>query len=163
MDRDEVQVHKNAKRERGQYPALLTELTWSIKDFLHGIQSTEKMMFVVVYFRVKGSQLYAKVITRFGFLVFQFHPDREITEFFFYCHRKYFAKENFRAPAWTSAKCYCGNKTGNPEWAVSLHLARSGSQSQRGIWFILPARGACDIINIDIDIDIDIDVANFWP
>ena len=41
MDRDEVEVHKNAKRERGQYPAILTELAWPIKDLLHGIKSTE--------------------------------------------------------------------------------------------------------------------------
>ena len=66
----------------------------------------------------------------------------------FYCHGKYFAKENFGTPAWTPAKCFCGNKTGNPERAVLLHPARSGSQSQRGNWFILPARGACHIINI---------------
>ena len=33
---------KNVKRERGQYPAILTELAWSIKDLLHGIRSTEK-------------------------------------------------------------------------------------------------------------------------
>ena len=45
-------------------------------------------------------------------------------------------------------KCYWGNKTGNPEWAVSLHLAHSGSQSQCRIWFILPACGACPIIII---------------
>ena len=45
----------------------------------------------------------------------------------FYGHGKYFAKENFREPAWASAKCYCGNKTCNPERAVSLHLARSRS------------------------------------
>ena len=32
MDRDEVEVHKNAKRE----------LAWSIKDLLYGIKSTEK-------------------------------------------------------------------------------------------------------------------------
>ena len=30
MDRDEVEVHKNAKMKRGQYPAILTELAWSI-------------------------------------------------------------------------------------------------------------------------------------
>ena len=42
MDRDEVSVHKNVKRERGQYPAILTELAWSIKDLLYGIKSTEK-------------------------------------------------------------------------------------------------------------------------
>ena len=54
----------------------------------------------------------------------------------FYCHGKYFAKENFRALAWTSAKCYCGNKTGNPEWAVSLYLA---------------PRGACHILKLHND------------
>ena len=36
MDQDEVKVHKLAKRERGQYPAILTEQTWSIKDLLYG-------------------------------------------------------------------------------------------------------------------------------
>ena len=30
MDRDEVEVHKHAKKERGQYPAILTEQAWSI-------------------------------------------------------------------------------------------------------------------------------------
>ena len=34
MDRNEVEVYKDAKRERGQYPAILTELAWSIKDLL---------------------------------------------------------------------------------------------------------------------------------
>ena len=34
MDRDEVQVHKLPKKERGQYPAILTEKAWSIKDLL---------------------------------------------------------------------------------------------------------------------------------
>ena len=42
MDRDEVEVHKNVKRERGQYPAILTELAWSIKDLLYGIKSTKR-------------------------------------------------------------------------------------------------------------------------
>ena len=51
MDRDEVEVHKNVKRERGQYPAILTELAGSIKDLLYGMKSTEKMVFVLVYFR----------------------------------------------------------------------------------------------------------------
>ena len=36
IDRDEVKVHKLAKKERGQYPAILTEQTWSIKDLLYG-------------------------------------------------------------------------------------------------------------------------------
>ena len=32
MDRDGVEVQKFAKKERGQYPAILTEQAWSIKD-----------------------------------------------------------------------------------------------------------------------------------
>ena len=42
MDRAEVEVHKNVKRELGQYPAILIELAWSIKDLLYGIKSAEK-------------------------------------------------------------------------------------------------------------------------
>ena len=38
MDREEVEVHKLAKKERGQYPAILTEQTWSIKDLLFGFR-----------------------------------------------------------------------------------------------------------------------------
>ena len=37
IDRDGVEVHKHAKR--GQYPAILTEQAWSIKDSLYGFQS----------------------------------------------------------------------------------------------------------------------------
>ena len=44
----------------------------------------------------------------------------------------------------------CGNKTGSPGRAVSLHLARSGSQLEHRIRRILPARGACHIINYAI-------------
>ena len=80
MDRvDEVEVHKLAKKERGQYPAILTEQTWSTKDLLYGFW-------------------------------------------------------------WNFA---CGIQRERARW---LHLARSGSQSQRAIWFILPARGASHII-----------------
>ena len=38
MDRDGVEVHKLAKTERGQYPAILTEKAWSIKDLLYGFR-----------------------------------------------------------------------------------------------------------------------------
>ena len=77
MDRDQVEVHKLAKKERGQYPAILTEQTWSIKDLLYG---------------------------------------------------------------------FWGNFACGIQRARWLHLARSGSQSQRAIWFILPARGDGHII-----------------
>jgi len=38
MDQDGVEVHKLAKRERGQYQAILTEQVWSKKDLLHGFR-----------------------------------------------------------------------------------------------------------------------------
>jgi len=51
---------------------------------------------------------------------------------------------------WLSGKFFKRDRAGSPERARWLHLERSGSQSQRAIWFILPARGAtCShIINI---------------
>ena len=36
MDRDGVEVHKRAKKERGQYQAILTEQAWPLKDLLYG-------------------------------------------------------------------------------------------------------------------------------
>ena len=100
MDRDEVEVHKDAKRERGQYPAMLTELAWSIKDLLYGIKSTEKMIFVLVYFRaLKRKPVVCKSDNAFRFSRFLV-PSRQINHRkSFYSHGKYFTKENFRAPA----------------------------------------------------------------
>ena len=76
IDRDEVEVHKLTKKEQGQYPAILTEQTWSIKDLLYGFWG------------------------------------------------------NFA----------CGIQ----------RVVRSGSQSQRVIWFISPTHGASHIIKLDI-------------
>ena len=45
MDRDEVEVNKNAIKERGQYPAILTEQAWSIKDLLYGQKVTPSISF----------------------------------------------------------------------------------------------------------------------
>ena len=46
----------------------------------------------------------------------------------------------------TFGEFYLRDTSGSPEQARWLHLARSGSQSQHSIWFILPARGASHII-----------------
>ena len=46
---------------------------------------------------------------------------------------------------------FCGNRAGDPERARQAHLARSGSQSEHRIRFILPARRATHIIIIDIE------------
>ena len=51
---------------------------------------------------------------------------------------------------WLLVKFCQPDTAGSPERAW-LHLARSGSQSQCAIWFILPARGASHIIRLDID------------
>ena len=100
MDRDEVEVHKNAKRERGQYRAILTELAWSIKDLLYGIESTEKMIFVLVYFRaLKRKPVICKTDNPFRFSRFLVPSRQRNQRISFYSHGKYFAKENFRAPA----------------------------------------------------------------
>ena len=48
---------------------------------------------------------------------------------------------------WLLGKFCLRDTAGSPERARWLHLVRSGSQSQRAIWFILPARGTSHIIN----------------
>ena len=48
--------------------------------------------------------------------------------------------------AWLSGKFFLRGTAGSPERARWLDLVRSGSQSQRAIWFILPARGASHIV-----------------
>ena len=127
-------VHKDAKRELGQYPAILTELAWSIKDLLYGIKSTEKMIFILLYFQaLKRKPVICKRDNAFWFSHFLIPSSQRNHRKSFYCHRKYFVKENFCAPAWTLAKCYCRNKTG-----ILSRQHRS----------ILPAHGACHIIKL---------------
>ena len=127
----------------------VVELAWPIKDFLFDSKNTEKMILVLVYFRaLKRKPVICKSDGAFRFSPFLVPSRQRNHRKSFNCHGKYFRKEIYRAPAWTSAKFYYRNKTGNPErGAVSLHLARLGSQSQRGIWFILSAHGASHIIN----------------
>jgi len=36
MDLGRVKVHNHAKKEKGQYSAILTKQAWSIKDLLYG-------------------------------------------------------------------------------------------------------------------------------
>ena len=44
MDRDEVRVGKNAKKkERGQYPAILTEQGWSTRGLLYGQKAAPRL------------------------------------------------------------------------------------------------------------------------
>ena len=60
--RDEVEVHKLAKKERGQYPAILTEQSWLIKDLLYGFRGNFACRIQqVVPSRQDGSILPARV------------------------------------------------------------------------------------------------------
>ena len=88
MDRDEVEVHKLAKKERGPITSHLDRTNFVNKGFI----------------------------------------------------------------IWLLGKFCLQDTAGSPERARSLHLARSGSQSQRTIWFILPAHGVGHIINTFINI-----------
>ena len=49
---------------------------------------------------------------------------------------------------WFSGKFFLRDTAGSPERTRWLHLARSGGQSQRAIWVILPAHGACYVIKL---------------
>ena len=67
---------------------------------------------------------------------------------FFFCINS--QKKNFVNKGFTIrllGKFCLRDTAGSPERARSLHLAFSGSESQRAISFILPARGASHIIN----------------
>ena len=91
------------------------------------------MIFVLVYFRaLQRKPVICKSNNAFRFsrflVTFRERNHRKSS----YCHGKYFAKENFRAPAWILAKCCWENKTGNSERAVSLHLARSVANHSAG-------------------------------
>ena len=88
------------------------------------------------------------LVDAFGFFYFLVPSQQRNNRNLFTVTKNIFVKENFCAPTWTSVKFYCGNKTGNLEQAVLLHLALSGSQSQHGIFLILPAHRASHIINL---------------
>ena len=55
---------------------IFIELAWSIKDLLYGITLKKLFSYLSIFEHRKETQLFAKVMARFGFLVFQFHPDR---------------------------------------------------------------------------------------
>ena len=57
---------KTVKRERGQYPAIFTELAWSIKDLLWHKEHWKKKWssYLFIFEHWKGTQLNAKVIAR---------------------------------------------------------------------------------------------------
>ena len=140
---------------------ILTKLAWSIKIYnimvCHTFMSHFVFSFVFAGFCCKmySWNSLTFLFSLFSFMLMRMHvdargcsfsssiPTEKSQKIVKYCHGKYFVKENLHSPAWTSGKFYCGNKKGNPERVASLLIPCSFSLSQHGIWFILPAHGAC--------------------
>ena len=83
------------------------------------------------------------LVYHFGFLVCQFHADREIS----LLSRKKFCKRKLSCTRLDFGEILLREQNGNPERAVSFHLARSGSQSEHRVRSILPARGSCHMMS----------------
>ena len=83
----------------------------------------------------------------FSLTLFWFHKDREITKNLFTLAESNLGGKKTVVHSLELWRNFIGgNETGSPGRAVSLHLARSGSQSEHRIRCILPARGACHTI-----------------
>lgn len=131
MDRDEVEVHRNTKREQGQYPAVLTELTWSIKD-LYGIKNTKKM--ISILFRAlerkpvicKSGVLFCLFSFSLTLSIFSFSSSilTEKSQKIFLLPRKIFCKTKLSCNRLDFGEILLREKTGNPERAISAHLGR---------------------------------------
>jgi len=74
MDLDFVSVHKHAKKELGQYPAILTEQTWSITHtyatqamFVLNLRAFESTKYAA-YDRFHGNGPYGEIPTKKGLI-----------------------------------------------------------------------------------------------
>ena len=95
MDQHKITAHKDAK-EWGQYPAILTELAWWIKDLLSCLNNIEKMNFVLAYFRaLKRKPVTCKIDGAPWFSCFLVPSWQRKDRKPFYCLGKYFAKKTF--------------------------------------------------------------------
>ena len=111
MGRDDVELHKNAKRERGQFPAILMKLAYSVKDLLYGIPCLLVALcsyFCVCWFLFQNVlksiflfSLFSFSLTLSGFSFSGSNSKQRNHGKSFYHHRNIFVKENFRVPTWT--------------------------------------------------------------
>ena len=133
MDLDYVSVHKLAKKELGQYPAILTShlvnnpyLLTKCEVKMAGYWPSS--FFACLWTETKSS-----------------HRKKRTRPTSSHLDRTNLVNKGFIV--WLLVKFCLRDKAGSPERARWLHLARSGTQSQRVIWFILPAHGTSHIIN----------------
>ena len=102
MDFDFVSVHKSAKRERGQYPAILIEKAWSLEGLLYGIPRLNVALCVNFFVcRFSWQNAFLKLVNIFVFFIFfvvdtfGFHvpSGQRSRRKSFYSHGKYFAEK----------------------------------------------------------------------
>ena len=151
IERDEVKVHKIRKKRMRPISSYLdrTSLVMSLCVFTLNLCWAVFVTKCVLATHQHLCFLCFRSHWHFWFSHFLVPSQQETHRKSLYCHRKYFAKEKVNSilktmetDSWTSVIFFCRNKMGNPQQAVSLHFACLGSQSQRRIWFILPAHGA---------------------
>ena len=136
MDWDRVELHKDTKRERSQYPAILTNQAWSIKDLLYDISRLHAAF--CFYFYVCQFLLQNIFLTLINIFFLCFHS---WWRFRFSCFlvpsRQRIYKKSFiflwkifceRKLSWTHLVSK-ENFIGWTKQAIPLHLAPLGSQS----------------------------------
>ena len=105
--------HKNAKSERGQYPAILIELAWCNKEFIIWYATPScRFVFSLLCLPDSVAKCILETYQRFCFRLSLFlaPPRRRNHRKSLYCHGKYFAKVNFRAHVWTLTNFIAGTK-----------------------------------------------------
>ena len=141
------------------YPHWINEETTIIWLVIFQIQIFKfKTNFCVCRFLLQN--VFSKLINIFVFFVFILvdafsgsmkTEDRESTKNLFTLAESNFGERNLSCTCLNFGEIlFAGTKRGSSGQAVSLHLVRSGSQSEHRIRRILLARGACHIINVVI-------------
>ena len=94
MDGDEVEVNKNAKKEQGQYPAILTKQAWSIKDLLYGQKITPEFRFCQTG-KIPIARSGSQSERRIRFILPACGAGHIIKRLIFYCYLLIVPKDNF--------------------------------------------------------------------
>ena len=150
MDRDKVEAHKNAKRKNTIIWLVTFQIQISNSNFqIFKFKTNFYIQFAgfccKTYFLNLSTFLFSLFHSRWRY--FWFHKNREITKNLFTLTESNFGEnKTFVHSLELWRNFICGNETGSPGRAVSLHLARSGSQWEHRICCMLPAGGACHII-----------------
>ena len=131
------------ERERGQYAVLLTEPACSVNNLLYGLPSLHvASCFYICICRFLLQNVFLELIILFSLFSFSLtllafslpnSIQTEKSQKIFTVMENIFYERKLSCTRLDLGEILLRERRGNPEQAVSLHLARSGSQSQRGI------------------------------